>query len=328
MEQANNTGGEPGSVLAQAREAAGLMVEQVADKLHLSPRQVVALESNNFRELPEAPYVRGYLRNYAQLLDVDSAPLVEAFDRLQGRKKLREVSQPVQPKQIKSSDRVMIATTFGVLVVVIGLLIAWWQGGEDAKSGKQAEREPAAMEAPLAAHDAPVLPPALDGPATVMPAEQDTVATTPGQAMEPTVDIPASEQPMTPSTAAAPQPVPPSPAPVVETPAPVAAPTPAVRPKTVTAPPAQPMAKKSEIILYVESDCWADVRDAQDKRLIYETIPGGRVITLAGEAPFRVFLGNAQAVKMFYNGAEYDISKHRRGLVARFTLGESQEAQR
>ena len=95
-------------------------------------------------------------------------------------------------------------------------------------------------------------------------------------------------------------------------------------PATQPAPAPAATAKKSEIILYVEADCWADVRDAADKRLIYETIPGGRVITLSGEAPFRIFLGNAQAVKMFYNGQEYDISKHRRGLVARFTLGEEQ----
>ena len=44
---------EPGVTLARVREQQGMTVEQVAEKLHLSQRQIDALENNRYEELPE-----------------------------------------------------------------------------------------------------------------------------------------------------------------------------------------------------------------------------------------------------------------------------------
>ena len=82
-----------------------------------------------------------------------------------------------------------------------------------------------------------------------------------------------------------------------------------------------PNAPTSQLVLYVHEDSWADVRDAQQRRLLYETIPAGRVVSVNGVAPLSVFLGNVEGVTVEFNGKPYDALRHKRGQVARFTLG-------
>jgi cytoskeleton protein RodZ len=105
-------------------------------------------------------------------------------------------------------------------------------------------------------------------------------------------------------------------------PAPTTKPT---APETVAAVPAPaplaPNAPVSQLVLYVHEDSWADVRDAQQRRLLYETIPAGRVVSVDGVAPLSVFLGNVDGVTVEFNGQPYDTARHKRGQVARFTLG-------
>ena len=66
----------PGAQLKLAREAAGLSLDQVAQQLKLAPRQVKALEDENFDVLPGRTFTRGFLRNYARLLNLDPDLLV------------------------------------------------------------------------------------------------------------------------------------------------------------------------------------------------------------------------------------------------------------
>jgi cytoskeleton protein RodZ len=70
-------------------------------------------------------------------------------------------------------------------------------------------------------------------------------------------------------------------------------------------------------------DSWADVRDANGNRLLYETIPAGRTVAIEGAAPLSVFLGNAEGVRVEFNGTVFDVTRHRRGDFARFTLGDA-----
>ena len=59
----------PGQMLRAAREAKGWKVEQVASQLKLSRRQIEALEADAFADLPGLTFVRGFVRNYARVLE-------------------------------------------------------------------------------------------------------------------------------------------------------------------------------------------------------------------------------------------------------------------
>jgi cytoskeleton protein RodZ len=83
---------------------------------------------------------------------------------------------------------------------------------------------------------------------------------------------------------------------------------------------------RGRLVLRTLEDCWADVRDAAGNRLLYETIQAGRMVSVEGAAPLSVFLGNVDGVRVEFNGMPYDAARHRRGQVARFTLGEPETA--
>ena len=61
----------PAPLLRAAREALGLSIDAVAQQLKLAPRQVRALEDGDFAQLPGRTFVRGFMRNYARLVQLD-----------------------------------------------------------------------------------------------------------------------------------------------------------------------------------------------------------------------------------------------------------------
>lgn len=67
----------PGMMLAQARGELGLTLDQVAEQMKVSVSYLQALEQDSYESLPGATFVRGYLRNYARLLQLDEEAVVE-----------------------------------------------------------------------------------------------------------------------------------------------------------------------------------------------------------------------------------------------------------
>lgn len=320
----NNTVNEkpvvgPGASLAAARESAGMTQEQVADKLHLSPRQIAALEDNRYEDLPEAPYVRGYIRNYALLLKQDEAALVEAFNATQSaskksvenRQQLKKESLASQKKADIKADGVRLAVA-GAVVLLVVIALVWALGSGESDNSIQPPVSSQITDKHFALTGQQDSTESLaDQPPAII--EQAAEATSDSMADTAQVEsVPApTEEPVASSAANASK--------ATESPVVAKIQEQVIENRGVQAP--QPDNKNlSKIILYVEADSWADVRDASDNKMIYKTVSGGSVVTLEGKSPIKVFLGNAEAVKLFYNGQEYDFSKYRRGLVARFTL--------
>jgi cytoskeleton protein RodZ len=70
----------PGRALAEARAARNLTVAEVAQQLKLSATQVEALEADAYEHLPGPVFVRGFVRNYARLLELDADALVSRVE--------------------------------------------------------------------------------------------------------------------------------------------------------------------------------------------------------------------------------------------------------
>lgn len=105
----------------------------------------------------------------------------------------------------------------------------------------------------------------------------------------------------------------------MNTPAPLRGADPAAQP--AAPPPSTPAPARAQLSLYVEQESWIEVRDGQQNRLLYESFPAGRTMMLEGIAPLYVFLGNADGVRVEFNGKPFDLAPHKRGQVARFALG-------
>jgi transcriptional regulator with XRE-family HTH domain len=68
-----------GRILADAREARGLTLEEVERETRISRRYLQALESEEFDVFPARVQARGFLRLYAQYLGVDPAEMLALF---------------------------------------------------------------------------------------------------------------------------------------------------------------------------------------------------------------------------------------------------------
>lgn len=65
-----------GARLAWERQRAGFGVTDIAARLRLHPNQVRAIEQEDLARLPELAYVRGFIRSYARVLNIDPAPIL------------------------------------------------------------------------------------------------------------------------------------------------------------------------------------------------------------------------------------------------------------
>lgn len=70
----------PGRLLREGRELLGLTPEEVAERLHLQPAQVQALEDDDYAHFSAPIFIRGHLNNYARLLGLDPETVVGALE--------------------------------------------------------------------------------------------------------------------------------------------------------------------------------------------------------------------------------------------------------
>ena len=80
-EEPKQTGEQVGQVLRAARLERGLDIEDVARQLRFAARQVTALEEDEYDKLAGGPFLRGFVRNYAKLLQLDEAPLLKLLEQ-------------------------------------------------------------------------------------------------------------------------------------------------------------------------------------------------------------------------------------------------------
>lgn len=119
----------PGSLLKQAREAAGISIEEVMQQLKLTRQTVIAIESDDYSSDLPATFYRGYLRNYAELLKLDDDDIVENFDNFCKRNNLfakteQSLATIELEKPINSSN--WLVKIFTALIVLILLLGAYY----------------------------------------------------------------------------------------------------------------------------------------------------------------------------------------------------------
>src|SRR5512141_3215216 len=68
-----------GLTLREARESQGMSVHDVAERIKFAPKQIEALEANDFGHLPEPAFLRGFVRSYARTLQLDEVALIAAL---------------------------------------------------------------------------------------------------------------------------------------------------------------------------------------------------------------------------------------------------------
>lgn len=281
-----------GAALAAAREAVGISAGDMAGRLRLHPRQIAALEAEQMNLLPEATFVRGFIRNYAKEARVDPAPLLASFNaRIGPEAPLRGIGQGPS-KIVQAAERERFSRQIVVLGSV-GLLVGL------GAIGWLASQRPAT--APTPAPLAPVAPAAVPTPAVAV---GDQPAAIPG-ASAASDGVVAS----TARSAAAAAPVEPTAGP---------------RPEPTNAARAEPGVTPGGPTLRLsvgERPSWVEVIQDVDGRVVYSgLIEPNAERGMPVVPPVRVTVGNAATVKLEYLGKQVELAPHVRGDVARLTL--------
>ena len=115
-----------GNELKAAREGLGLSIQDVAQSTKIRSDYLKALEAEDFTALPERPFARSYLQNFARELRLDSAPLLRDFDRQLPQPKGQTQRPEPRPRPAAGSRRsgVPAGIIGGVLggVLLLGLV--------------------------------------------------------------------------------------------------------------------------------------------------------------------------------------------------------------
>ncbi|MCY3730163.1 MAG: DUF4115 domain-containing protein, partial [Rhodospirillaceae bacterium] len=283
-------------------------------------------------------FTRGYIKQYAQRVELDYAELLAEYAR-QGE--LDDL--PIRAKKpIRLRDERQISQWILASLILTTLVVGYgiWYLASDAPSpaettapgdtppdpglNEETVIEPAALATDLPPEPTPAAEPAA--PATDLPTE-------PTPAAEPAA--PATALPTEPTPAAEPAPVS-APPPLPDTdPAPGSAPEPVV-PADAEAPPpaaiAEPQARRAadpppgptvSVTISFDQDCWTEVTDARGERVFYGLGSAGAVSRFDAPLPLSFLLGNAAGVRLQLNGRPYAIpAGSRQGDLARFMIAE------
>lgn len=124
-----------GAMLRARRLALGLSQSDIANMVKLSTRRIEALENERWEELPNGPFLRGFLRNVARALNLDAAALTEKVDASLTRSSSPDsifapqgVTHATLPRRSGPADdrrggRTLVYGAF--LSALIAALIAW-----------------------------------------------------------------------------------------------------------------------------------------------------------------------------------------------------------
>ncbi len=128
-------GDKPGAILASIRGKNGHSLEYVASKLHLRVRVIELLEQDAYDEMPESVFIKGYLRAYANLLEVDSEPLLELFhsQHIEEEPSERTLWQSRRERSSRTEHWVRLGTALFAVAVLIAV-VGWWLKNKEVES--------------------------------------------------------------------------------------------------------------------------------------------------------------------------------------------------
>lgn len=292
-------------LLSNERVKRGLSLQEVADRLKLSRKQLEAIENDEYDKLPGPAFARGFVRNYAKLLGLDVALLNASLD---AHLPMPPVNPPVAdtapaaPAPAASSRSPAVNPTLikGALALLVLLLAAGvgyrllTQGAstpatpplatpavESALPQAALNPEPASSAAPVSAA------PSVDSkPAELKPepAKLEALAVAP---VKPAEVKPAEAKPTSTDTS--------------------------------TAQAAVSDTGAGELVLNAREKAWVSVIDAKGKKLLYGQISGEKRLG-GGAPPYKLIIGNAPQVELNYKGQAVPLADKTKGSTAKLEL--------
>lgn len=285
-----------GHLLRKARVMKGMSVEDVSRQLRLSVLQIEAIEKENYEKLPGRTFLRGFIRNYANLVQLDpipllqllpeSTPVISTYERTPFKNKQISFSSN---RENSGNNRLTTAIVFFTIIAGVYFIFAndiWIKTPEtnSVSDGAKFESGTASVEIQLP----------LPGTAkTAISSQANQQSEINGEkSSEAELDtkteaIQAKNKPVTQGA------------------------------EKSTATPSD----SGNLYFQLTGDSWIKVVDGTGASLFEQLKKNGSEQVITGKRPFSIVIGNASAVNLTYNDKIIDMASYKRqDGTARFTL--------
>lgn len=277
---------KPGDILRNARKQRELTIEQASRQSRIKSSVLTAIETGATESIPSV-YLRGYIRNYARFLNVDSEELKAGIDTVKGADPEVRTVFTVKSKR-NAGEKWLKATSYVAASALIVTLA--WQFTHEAVRFSQGET-------------------GLTSGTAVQSIPGETSAQDSGQASRPAnthlnASIASAESLGRPGSLASDR---------------------AAEQAWEAIGNASDSATAdgpgtSVLSISTSADTWVEIRDSAGSQLELDLLRAGSSREYDGKPPFNVMIGRASAVELSVDGSNVDLVPHTRGDVARMTL--------
>lgn len=289
-----------GHLLRNARMAKGMSIEDISRQLRLSVQQIEAIEKEDFEKLPGRTFLRGFIRNYANLVQLDPIPLLQLLPESTPVISTYERT-PLKNKQISfSSNRESSGSNQFIIAAVLFIIILgayfifendnWIKRSNDIVEGSEVkvDSEKTSVEIQLTLPAA--VKSAINSPAAKISEISNQITDKKNPEIESNTETGTIQK---------------------------------ENKSTVKEIENEAISPSDSDYLHFKltADSWIKVVDAAGVTLFEQIKTRGTEQIVTGKKPLSIVLGNASGVNLTYNGTEVDIPSYRRqDGTARFTL--------
>ncbi|SFF30257.1 cytoskeleton protein RodZ [Paracidovorax wautersii] len=318
----NSMGAQPGAggmtagtLLRQARQAAGVHVAALAVALKVPAHKLEALEEDRYEVFTDVVFLRALASSVCRTLKVDAAPVLALLPTSSAPRlavdhginaSFKDGSARASSASGSAISRSVIGVVLVLLLAALAMVFVPRAVDQSASAGKPATAQPGAVvETPAAAPAeaassavAAVAEPSQQ-PAAAAPAPAATPAPTPAPAIAaasvPAVVVPAA--PAAPSVGSSPL---------------------AASSQLSSVPVAA--ADEGTLVITASGTSWVQVRSLSGGGTTQKTLTAGDKLVAPGSPPWAVVIGKADATTVTVRGKPMDVVSIARENVARFEV--------
>lgn len=293
-ETKNDSSETVGNVLRKKREVIGLSIDNIANQLNLDPKLIESLEKNDYVKFNIETYIKGYLRAYAKVLDLDGDTIINLYKE-SNPEKTPEILPNVKPKtQRNSGDKSVKLFSYIIALTIALSILVWYQNNflvqppeenlniTNIKTYENTNINGVDIDYKIINHTN-----SWQWPIN----KADTNYESNNNVLEPVVSKTTQDK--------------------IENTADI---------NEVSEHNIQQ--SNDTIVLNLTGDSWVEIYDEEGGRLFLDLARSGKNYIINGNSPFDILLGAANQVSIEFNGSSVDIEPYIKFGIARFTLPE------